>query len=89
MDDQGSIRERCGEGIIFVHHSVQAGSGAHPASHPMCTEVKRPGHEANHSPPPNAEVKNAWNYTSTPPCLHGVLLSSPRGQLYQDDYEGK
>jgi hypothetical protein len=38
--------------------------------------VKWPGHEADHSPPPSAEVKNAWSYTSTPPvCLHGVVLS--------------
>jgi len=28
--------------------------------------VKRPGREADHSPPPSAEVKNAWSYTSTP-----------------------
>jgi hypothetical protein len=28
--------------------------------------VKRPGSEADHSPPPSAEVKNAWSYTSTP-----------------------
>jgi hypothetical protein len=28
--------------------------------------AKRPGHDANHSPPPSAEVKNAWSYTSTP-----------------------
>jgi hypothetical protein len=28
--------------------------------------VKRPGREADHSPPSSAEVKNAWNYTSTP-----------------------
>jgi hypothetical protein len=28
--------------------------------------VKRPGHEADHSPPSSAEVKNAWSYTSTP-----------------------
>jgi hypothetical protein len=28
--------------------------------------VKRPGRGADHSPPPNAEVKNAWSYTSTP-----------------------
>jgi len=27
---------------------------------------KRPGSEADHSPPPSAEVKYAWNYTSTP-----------------------
>jgi hypothetical protein len=28
--------------------------------------VKRPGPEADHSPPSSAEVKNAWSYTSTP-----------------------
>jgi hypothetical protein len=28
--------------------------------------VKRPKHEADHSPPPNAEVKNAWSYSSIP-----------------------
>jgi hypothetical protein len=28
--------------------------------------VKRPGHEADHLPPPNAEVKNRWSYTSIP-----------------------
>jgi hypothetical protein len=28
--------------------------------------VKRPGREADHSPPSSAEIKNAWNYTSTP-----------------------
>jgi len=27
--------------------------------------VKRPGREADHSPPSSAEVKNAWIYTST------------------------
>jgi hypothetical protein len=38
--------------------------------------VKWPGHEADHSPPSSAKVKNAWSYTSTPPiCLHGVVLS--------------
>jgi hypothetical protein len=37
--------------------------------------VKRPVREADHSPPPSAEVKNAWSYTSTPPVrLHGVVL---------------
>jgi hypothetical protein len=30
-------------------------------------EVKRPGHEADHSPPVSAEVKKTWIYTSTPP----------------------
>jgi hypothetical protein len=28
--------------------------------------VKRPGREADHSPPSSAEVKNAWSCTSTP-----------------------
>jgi hypothetical protein len=38
--------------------------------------VKRPGCEADHSPPSSAEVWNAWSYTSTPPVrLHGVVLS--------------
>jgi hypothetical protein len=38
--------------------------------------VKRPGREADHSPPSNAQVKNAWSYTSTPSVrLHGVVLS--------------
>jgi hypothetical protein len=28
--------------------------------------VKQSGHETDHSPPPGAEVKNAWSYISTP-----------------------
>jgi len=35
--------------------------------------AKRQGREADHSPPPNSKVKNAWSYTSTPPTrIHGV-----------------
>jgi hypothetical protein len=38
--------------------------------------VKRPGLEANHSPPPSAEVEEVWRYTSTSPIrLHSVVLS--------------
>jgi len=38
--------------------------------------VKWPGHEADHTPPSSAGVKNAWSYTSLPPiCLHGMVLS--------------
>jgi hypothetical protein len=38
--------------------------------------VKRPVREADHSPPPSAEVKNACSCTSTPPIrLNGVVLS--------------
>jgi hypothetical protein len=51
-------------------HNIQWVSGA------LSLGVKRPGHEADHSPPSSAEVKNAWSYTSTPPIrLHGVVLS--------------
>jgi hypothetical protein len=38
--------------------------------------VRRPGSEADYSPPSSAKVKNAWSYTSTPPVsLHGMVLS--------------
>jgi len=49
--------------------------------------LKRPGRSADHSPPSNAEVKNAWSSTSNTPyvfmawclvkymtLLHGVVL---------------
>ena len=40
--------------------------------------VKRPGREADHSPPSSAEVKNEWSYASIlPVCLRG---------LYRDDF---
>jgi hypothetical protein len=62
-----------GAGNFSLHHRVQNGSGAHPASYPMGTGggalslgVKRPGREADHSPPSSSDVKNAWSYTSTP-----------------------
>jgi hypothetical protein len=36
------------------------------ASGALSLGVKRQVHEADHSPPSGAEVKNAWSYTSTP-----------------------
>jgi hypothetical protein len=33
----------------------------------LSPEVRRPGREADHSPPTSVEVKNTWIYTSTPP----------------------
>jgi len=39
-------------------------------------EIKRPGHEADHSAPSSAHVKKAWSHTSAPLMrLHGVVLS--------------
>jgi hypothetical protein len=53
----------------------------------LSPRIKRPGREADHSPPRSAEVKNEWSYTSTHQyvfmawCLvkyrihpHGMLL---------------
>jgi hypothetical protein len=40
--------------------------GLNPAS---CAGVKRSVREADHSPTSNAEVKNEWSYTSTPPYV--------------------
>jgi hypothetical protein len=38
--------------------------------------VKRPGREADLSPPSSADVKNGWHYTSTLSIrLHGMVLS--------------
>jgi len=67
------------QGLEFfsLRHRIQAGSGAHLASFPRGTGalspgVKRPGHEANNSPSPSAEVKNAWSYAFTPPYVFMV-----------------
>jgi hypothetical protein len=38
--------------------------------------VKRPGREADHSPPASAEVKkNVGLHIHSPICLHGVVLN--------------
>jgi hypothetical protein len=56
---------------FFLHvTSSRLPLGLHPASYPMdggvlFSGIRRPGRKADHSPPPSAEVKNAWSYTST------------------------
>jgi hypothetical protein len=67
-----------GQLYFYLYHRVQTGSESHPASYPMGTRgyspgVKRPGHEASHSLPSNAEIKNACSipplpYTSSRRC---------------------
>jgi len=67
LDDRGS-RARVPAGAGFsLHHPIQTGCGAHPASYPIGDSFPVPRREADHSPPSIAEVKNAWSYTSTPP----------------------
>jgi hypothetical protein len=63
LDDRGSrVRFPVGAGNFSLHHRVQYGSGAHPASYPIGTRGSFPGGkvarcEADHSPPSTAEVK--------------------------------
>jgi hypothetical protein len=63
LDDRGSrVQFLVGAGNFSPHHCVQNGSGAHPASCPVGTRapslgVKRPGREADHSPPSSIKVK--------------------------------
>jgi hypothetical protein len=63
LDDRSSrVRFLAGDGNFSLHHPVQNGSGAHPASYTMGTrgsfpEGKAAGLEADHSPPSSAEVK--------------------------------
>jgi hypothetical protein len=71
LEDRGSkVRFPAGAGNFSLHHRVQTGCWAHqhrikwvPGA--LFPRVKQPGPEADHSPPPSAEVKNAWSYTST------------------------
>jgi hypothetical protein len=69
------VRFPAGNRNFPLRHHVQTGSGAHPASYPMCT-VKRLAREADHSPPSIAEVKECVEiYLHSPIRLHGVVLS--------------
>jgi hypothetical protein len=38
-------------------------------------EVKRPGCEADHSPFIYRRGQELWSHTSTPTCLHGVVIN--------------
>jgi hypothetical protein len=84
------VRVPAEAGNFSLHHRVQTGSGAHPASYPVGTRgsslgVKRLGCEADHSPPSSVEVKE-WVelYVRSPntPSWRGAQLRKERGQLY-------
>jgi hypothetical protein len=77
-------RDEVTEQFVILHneeHFDLHGSGAHPASYPVGTSsftlgVKRPGREADHSPPSSAEVKECMElYLHFPIRFHGVVLS--------------
>jgi hypothetical protein len=56
---------------LYLLHSVQTGSGAHPASYIIGTRVsfspefELPGREADRLSSSNAEAQNEWSCTST------------------------
>jgi hypothetical protein len=56
-----------------IRQDIPFSSSSRPALAPTQPPIywvpgaKRPGSEADHSPPTSAEVKNTWIYTSTPP----------------------
>jgi hypothetical protein len=66
LERAGRQRNRCNSvhsQRLFFLHSVHSGSSAHPASYPVGTGNIFPGlqrqeHEADHSPPSSAEIKN-------------------------------
>jgi hypothetical protein len=59
LDDRGiGVRFPTGARYFSLFHNVKAGFVTHPVSGGVSRMVKRPGHEADHSPPPIAEVKN-------------------------------
>jgi hypothetical protein len=82
LDDRGSrARFLARDGNFFLHHRVQNGSAAHPASYAMgrgtlSLGVKRPCVKLTTHLHLVPRSKNEWSYTSTPPIrLHGVMLS--------------
>jgi hypothetical protein len=73
------VRFPAGAGNFSLHHRVQNGSGAHPASYSMGTRdsfpgVKRSGREADHSPPSSVEVNECVEL-----YLHSPSTPSWRG----------
>jgi hypothetical protein len=66
--------------FLFVTASGPARVPTHPPIQwvlgALTSGVRRPGREADHSPPSNAEVNNAWSHISIPPAyLHGLVLN--------------
>jgi hypothetical protein len=85
------LRFPAGVGNFSLRHRVKTDCGSHPAFYPMTTGVlspvvKRPGREADHSPPSSAEVKE-WValYLQSQIRLHVVVFSlnkKAQGKLY-------
>jgi hypothetical protein len=83
MEDRGSIPTEAED--FSSNLCVQAGSGAHPASHTVGTGGSfpgckaRPGRDADHSPPSSAEIKKEWELYLLAPQVPPRRIA---GQLY-------
>jgi hypothetical protein len=79
LDDRGFESRQGLRIFLFTAVSRPALGPTQPpiqwVSRALSKGVKRPVHEADHSPPSSAKVKNAWSYISTPPIrLCGAQL---------------
>jgi len=83
IDNGGTtVRFPAGKDIFLFSETSRPAMEAHPTSYSLCTSGYFPhrggrgeqlGRKADHSQPPNAEVKNEWSYTSTfQICIYGV-----------------
>jgi hypothetical protein len=94
LDEQG-FESRQGLGIfLFTTASRPALGTTQPPIQwvpgALFLGVKRPRHEADHSPPSSAENKNAWSYISTPQyafvtwcSVNGTVTTLPYSALGQ------
>jgi hypothetical protein len=58
-----------------------------PNQPPIQKTVKWPRHDAIHSPPYTAKVRNAWNYTFTPPHIFKAWCLTECRDYCQQNYE--
>jgi hypothetical protein len=63
------VRFSAGEGIFLFTTASNPALGPIQPSIQWEPGIKRPEREADHSPPPIADVKNAWRETSTLPYV--------------------
>jgi hypothetical protein len=72
LDDRGSrVRFQAEAGNFSLHHRVQNGSAAHPASYPVGIRGREASTHLHLVPRSN----NAWSYTSTLPVRLTVTIS--------------
>jgi hypothetical protein len=80
MKSRGSNHGRCKFFLFFTKSRLWLGPNQPPTqcvTRGLSPEVKRPGHEADHSLSSGAEVKNGGAITPSPPIsIHGIVFSS-------------